>query len=305
VTRGGGNAGAGTASSVRAYYERNTRLFLSLGIGWRTLSMRRAVWGDGVETLAQAVDYVNRLVAAEAASCAAARGAEGASPVAALSAGVLRILDIGCGVGGSLFSLADALGPSMRGTGVTISPTQAAIAGRQARLRGLSSRCDFLAADFADVTGLPPFHLAFAIESFVHFPSPPGFFAPAAAALAPGGRLVVIDDFISRESRFRAERRLVGAFRHGWILPSLCPVARAARSARDNGLRLIDDRDLSGSLASGPLGARLGRWMAFLTRAVPVPGQYWRSTVGSLALASCQAEGLVGYHCLVFEKERS
>jgi hypothetical protein len=42
-----------------------------------------------------------------------------------------------------------------------------------------------------------------------------------------------------------------------------------------------------------------------LARAVPVPGQYWQSTVGSLALASCQRAGLVGYHFLLFEKAPS
>jgi cyclopropane fatty-acyl-phospholipid synthase-like methyltransferase len=294
VNRGDRNESADTASSVRAYYEGNTRLFLALGIGWRTLSMRRAVWADGVESLSQAVDYVNRLVASEAESRAAA-----------MNAGVLRILDIGCGVGGSLFFLAGAIDAPMEAIGITISPTQAGIARRQARIRGLSTRCVFLAADFIGVTGLPPFHLACAIESFVHFPSPSAFFTAAAASLAPGGRLLVIDDFISRESGTRRERRLVEAFRHGWLLPSLCPLARAARSAAACGLRLVEDRDLSGSLSPHPLGARMSGWTARVARALPVPGQYWRSTVGSLALSSCQQAGLVGYHCLVFEKAQA
>jgi hypothetical protein len=35
---------------------------------------------------------------------------------------------------------------------------------------------------------------------------------------------------------------------------------------------------------------------------MPVPGHYWRSTVGSLALASRQRTRLVEYRFLVFEK---
>jgi hypothetical protein len=37
-------------------------------------------------------------------------------------------------------------------------------------------------------------------------------------------------------------------------------------------------------------------------RAIPVPWSYWRSTAGSLALATCQKARLVEYHYLVFEK---
>ena len=291
MTRGRGRDGPDTATSVRAYYEGNTRLFLALGIGRRTLSMRRAVWADGVQTLAQAVDHVNGLIAAEA------RGRAGST-----AGGVLRVLDIGCGVGGSLFFLAGAIGAPMQGIGVTISPTQAEIARRQARMRGLSSSCGFMTADFSGMTGLTPFHLAFAIESYVHFRAPDSFFSSAAASLVPGGRLVIVDDFISREGGSRNERRMVEAFRHGWLLPSLCPVGRAVRAAAARGLRLIEDRDLSGSLAPSPVVARMGGWMAHTMRAIPVPGQYWRSTAGSLARASCQRAGLVEYRYIVFEK---
>jgi cyclopropane fatty-acyl-phospholipid synthase-like methyltransferase len=283
------------ASSVRAYYERNTRLFLALGIGRRTLAMRRAVWAHGVESLPQAVDYVNGLVAAEAARM---------GRVAATAEEPLRMLDIGCGVGGSLFFLAGAVGVPMRGVGITISPRQAVSARRQAQARGLSSTCTFIAADFSRVTGLPPSHLAFAIESFVHFTAPSAFFASAAASLAPGGRLVVIDDFISRESRTGGERRLLETFREGWVVPSLCPVPRATGSAAACGLRLVEDRDLSPFLSTPP-ASRLGGGAARVMRAGPVTGQYWRSTMGSLALAWCQQAGLVGYHYLVYEKERA
>lgn len=283
------------ASAVRAYYESNTRLFLSLGIGGRTLAIRRAVWADGVETLQQAVDHVNGLIAAEARLSAAA--------ITALTDGELRILDIGCGVGGSLLFLAGALDSPLQGVGVTISPRQAEIARRQARARGHSARCSFLAADFTHVTGLPLFHLAFAIESFVHFTTPAAFFAAAAKSLAPGGRLIVIDDFLTEMRRSRRERRLVEAFRQGWILPSLCPVGRAVQAAAEYGIRLVEDRNLSACLHQTRLSIRLGWWAVRVMRAIPVPWLYWRSSVGSLALSMSQRAGLIEYHFLVFEKQ--
>jgi cyclopropane fatty-acyl-phospholipid synthase-like methyltransferase len=291
---------AGHASAVRAYYESNTRLFLALGIGRRTLAIRRAVWADGVDDLAAAVNYVNGLVAAEARRAATKDGA-------------LRILDIGCGVGGSLLFLAGAVNTPLQGIGVTISPRQAVIARRQARIRGLSSRCSFIAADFARLTGLPRFPLSFAIESFVHFTAPAEFFAAAARSLAPGGRLMVIDDFLAGDRHSSRERGLVSAFRQGWLLPSLCTVERAVQCGAECGLRLVEDRDLSSFLSRKPASSRMGKpassrmgwWAVRVMRALPVPWPYWRSTMGSLALEACRRARLVEYHVLVFEKQRA
>jgi tocopherol O-methyltransferase len=281
-----------TAASVRAYYERNTRLFLALGVGRKTLAMRRAVWADGVESLPEAVEYVNGLIAAEARSRAAA-----------MKEGMLHVLDIGCGVGGSLLFLADAVGVPLKGIGVTISPRQAHFARRQAGIRGHSSKCSFVAADFSSLTGLPLFHLAFAIESSVHFAAPAAFFFSAAQSLAPGGRLIVIDDFVGRDGLRNDERQLLEAFRREWLLPSLCSVRQAVQSAQACGLRIVEDRNLSEYLSPFPMNVRLGGWLVRVMRALPVPWPYWRSSVGSLALACCQRAGLVEYHYVVFEKE--
>jgi cyclopropane fatty-acyl-phospholipid synthase-like methyltransferase len=295
-----------TAASVRAYYERNTRLFLALGVGRQTLAMRRAVWADGVESLPEAVDYVNGLIAAEARSRAAA-----------VKGGALHVLDIGCGVGGSLLFLADSLDGPLSGIGVTISPRQADFARRQAAIRGLSSTCTFLAADFSAVGSLPPVHLAFAIESAVHFAAPAAFYSSAARALAPGGRLIVVDDFIVREGerpagglragrgarhRLRRRERLLDAFRRGWLLPSLCTFEQAVQAAQVCGLRMVEERSLGQFLATLPLNVRLGGFMVRVMDALPVPWPYWRSSVGSLALACCQRAGLVDYRYAVFEK---
>jgi cyclopropane fatty-acyl-phospholipid synthase-like methyltransferase len=290
----GDRSGTNTAAAVRAYYDSNTTLFLWMGIGRRTLAIRRAVWARGVRNLEEAVNYVNGLIASEAQVVAAAPKKD-----------ILRILDIGCGVGGSLLFLASVLKTGFRGVGITISPRQSRIASRQAAIRGLSDQCSFLAGDFTLVSGLRPFHLSFAIESFVHFASPAAFFAPAAGCLEPGGRLIVADDFLSRNMFSRPEARMVEAFRHGWILPSLGTVEHAVHVAGAFGLQLVEDRELSAFLSQLPVGARMGRWAVRIMRAIPGSWPYWQSSVGSLAQAACRRAGLVEYHFLVFEKKRT
>jgi cyclopropane fatty-acyl-phospholipid synthase-like methyltransferase len=289
----GKGRGPDTAAAVRAYYDRNTGLFLRMGIGRKTLAIRRAVWADGVTTLEEAANYVNGLIAAEAAGISAA--------------GKLRILDIGCGVGGSLFFLVDAIRQPLQCVGVTISPVQAETARRHAEARGLGAKCRFIAGDFSQAAAPGVFDLAFAIESFVHFPSPSAFFAVAAESLGAGGRLVLADDFLSgnavtEKTLSPAQARMVEAFRYGWILSSLCTVDRVVQSAAERGLRLAGNRNLSPFITPLPLGAGATRLAVTMMRALPVPGQYWRSSVGSMAQAACRQAGLVEYRVLVFEK---
>jgi hypothetical protein len=98
------------AGAVRTYYERNTRLFLALGFGGKARAIHRAVWAEGVRGAEEAFNTTNRLVLHEAERLAAV------TP--------LKVLDLGCGVGGSLFYLARHLASPLRATGVTICPLQ-------------------------------------------------------------------------------------------------------------------------------------------------------------------------------------
>ncbi len=191
-----------------------------MGIGRRTLAIRRAVWARGVRTLEEAVNYVNGLIASEAQVVAAAQKKD-----------FLRILDIGCGVGGSLLFLASVLKTGFRGVGITISPRQSRIASRQAAIRGLSATCSFLAGDFTLVSGLRPFDLSFAIESFVHFTSPAAFFAPAAGLSRAGGTVARCRRFPVKEKVFPPGRKN-GRGVPSWVDPVLPRHGRACRACR-------------------------------------------------------------------------
>jgi cyclopropane fatty-acyl-phospholipid synthase-like methyltransferase len=288
-----GRHGADSVGRVRSYYEKNTRLFLALGVGRKTLTMHRAVWAEGASSLSEAVDHVNGLIASQTLRMARKLGS-----------GKLRVLDIGCGVGGSLLYLAAAMGARVEGAGITLSALQAGIAAAHARRRYFSTRCTFLTGDFTDLVPQRPFHLAFGIEAFVHFRNPEGFFDAAARSLDPGGLLIVVDDFLASEDPSPRDREMVRTFQAGWILPALCSVNRALHAATDGGFRLVEHRDLSAHLARPPIHPVLGRLLVRLMQALPVPWSYWQSTMGSLALSICQREGSIGYHFLVFEKSK-
>jgi SAM-dependent methyltransferase len=167
---------------VREYYDRNTPRFLRWGADGGTLHLHAALWPPGVASLSAAMHHSTERVAREI----------DLSPVP-----VERVLDLGCGVGGSLFYLGRRLPRLCRLTGVSLSPVQIACA--SARVPAAEKgRFHFMSGSFLS---LPKERFAadfcFAIEAFAHGPDPGRFFAVQAALLPPGGRLVIIDDCLA------------------------------------------------------------------------------------------------------------
>ena len=113
--------------------------------------------------------------------------------LAELPAGA-HVLDAGCGLGGTVAALLDEAAPA-RAVGLNIDPRLVAIA---ERLVVASPGCtpEWVVGD---ACALPfpagSFDAIFAVECAPHFGSRAAFFAEAARALRPGGR-VVLSDFV-------------------------------------------------------------------------------------------------------------
>lgn len=99
-----------------------------------------------------------------------------------------RLLDIGCGMGGSSIHLAKARG--CHATGVTISPVQRRWARFGAWRHGAGRQTDFRCADAEAIEFSPAsFDVLWSIECTEHLFQKPQFFKRAATWLEPGGRL--------------------------------------------------------------------------------------------------------------------
>lgn len=272
--------------AVRRYYDRNTRLFRALGLGVRARAIRRAVWDASVTSLDDALEQVNALIVREVPVDAGATRHD------------LRILDLGCGVGGSLAYLAHAL-PCATLAGLTISACQARLARRAVPW----SRAIVVEGDFHALPFAARFTVALAVEAFAHSPEPQRCYAEAAHILVPGGRLIVCDDFIAREPADADERRWLEAFRAGWRVAGLQTTGQAIAIAGQAGLALRTDHDLTACLRfhtlPSPLNAMTRQVTAVAGRAHP----FLHSLHGSLALQECLARGLVHYRLLVFERQ--
>jgi cyclopropane fatty-acyl-phospholipid synthase-like methyltransferase len=274
--------------AVQQYYEQNTRLFRALGLGHRAHAIHRAVWDEAVTTFDAALQRVNALTLAEIQSFL---GERRISPVC--------LLDLGCGLGGTLAYCARAL-PEARLAGVTLSALQARIA-RQILSR---ARAVVVTGDFHTLPFAAQFHAALAIEAFAHSHNLHRAFEQACAALLPGGCLIVCDDVVVRAPANAVEERWLAAFRAGWRVPGVLPLDETIAAARRAGFALRTTRDLTGAL-------RLHRLPSFLAGAARdlghLAGQmhpFAQSLSGSLALQECLARGVVAYYLVVFEKRK-
>ncbi|MBD3883064.1 methyltransferase domain-containing protein [Phormidium tenue FACHB-886] len=102
-----------------------------------------------------------------------------------------RILDVGCGIGGSSLYLAEKFNAAV--TGITLSPVQADRAIARAEAAGLSDRATFQVADalqmpFADRS----FDLVWSLESGEHMPDKQKFLQECYRVLKPGGTFIFV-----------------------------------------------------------------------------------------------------------------
>jgi cyclopropane fatty-acyl-phospholipid synthase-like methyltransferase len=275
-----------TPAEIRRYYDHNTGAFVALGEGGSAI--HRAVWGRGVRNSGEAFRYVEEQIAGRIERLPHKIEAP-------------HVVDLGCGVGASLCYLARRV-PSMRGTGITLSPVQARLAAEAIELAGLSNRVVALEGDFCELpAGLQPADVAYAIESFVHAPDPARFFEECRQLIRPGGLLLICDDF-KRPGSDRAALSAIERFKRGWHINTLIERTQLQAIAETAGFTHEATTDFSRYLELGrPRDRAINVFIALVGW---VPGHWSRveHLQGGSALQACLARGWIGYDLAVFRR---
>jgi tocopherol O-methyltransferase len=148
-----------------------------------------------------------------------------------------RILDVGCGMGGSSLHLARHHECDV--TGVTLSRLQRWWAARRARWNGLHDRARFLQGDAEEIV-LPAgsFDVVWCIECSEHLFDKPRFFERAAAWLRPGGRLALCAWLAGDGVQDGARVRDVEDVCEGFLCPSLATSGEYRGWMEQSGLSL-------------------------------------------------------------------
>lgn len=271
---------------IRRYYDHNTTAFVAFGQGGRVGAIHRAVWGPGTVDREQAFHYVEDRIAEF-------------MPRLPRALDVPHVVDLGCGVGGSLCYLAGRL--PIRGTGITLSPVQARLAEQRVREAGVSDRVVCIEGDYCDPAGVGPADLAYAIESFVHGPDPARFFAACSRLVRPGGVLVICDDF-RRPANGSAAARAIERFCRGWHINSLLEPDELRSLARAAGFEHESTFDLSPYLEIRRARDRAIAALIPLLGWLPSDNPRFSNLLGGSALQTCLERGWVGYDLVQFRR---
>lgn len=155
-----------------------------------------------------------------------------------------KVLDIGCGLGGSAFWLAAQY--NCRVTGLTISPVQARMATKKAKAKGLADQLQFLVADANQWQPVPEsVDMIWIMESSEHFQDKKGFFQRCASALRPGGGLAVCA-WLRRDGPMREdEQNLVATIAKAMLSASLDSLSDYQRWMRESGLVVATAEDIT------------------------------------------------------------
>jgi tocopherol O-methyltransferase len=155
-----------------------------------------------------------------------------------------RVLDAGCGLGGSSFWLARHRGVAT--TGIALGLDQVMWARREAMRRGLFKRCRFLVADFQCLPfGDECFDVVWAQESLCHALAKLTFFKEAYRVLPRGGRIVVADFFLRSQILKASDRIVVKEWLDGWKIPFLWTAAQHSNAARSAGFSNVSISDVT------------------------------------------------------------
>ena len=131
-----------------------------------------------------------------------------------------RVVDIGCGMGGSSIHLAKHL--DCRVTGVTISSFQRRWAAWSSRLAGTSGSTSFVCDDAENVEfPVESFDVAWSIECTEHLFDKAAFFKKMATWLRPGGKVAICAWLAGDDPLSQTQEKLVYDVCEGFFCPSL------------------------------------------------------------------------------------
>ena len=213
------------ARRIASYYEQCESDYRRLWDLDHSLAMHVGHWDATTRTLRDALARQNQLLA----DLARIAGGE-------------RVLDAGCGVGGSSIFLAKTRG--CRVVGVTLSRQQAATARAHAQRHGVAQRTEFLVMDYAR-TAFPDasFDVFWALESSCYAADVMALAREAHRVTTPAGRVVIADGFAVDHRRMPEDDAIMRRWMKGWALDSLATLDDFRRALAAAGFRDVAFED--------------------------------------------------------------
>lgn len=210
------------------YYDQNYRASRWMWTNGQALALHFGYWDETTRTDFEAQLNTNRQLALRA----------GLKPGQ-------KVLDAGCGIGGSAIWLAETYGVEV--LGVTLSADQVRRATENAARRGVSHLAKFSQQDYTRVdVEAASFDVVWALESVSCALDKREFFAEAFRVLKPGS-MVALSDGFRRQRPFATpeDEALMEQFLKGWALPDLATPDELITPAQEAGFEQVRFQDES------------------------------------------------------------
>ncbi|HVF58469.1 MAG TPA: methyltransferase [Thermoanaerobaculia bacterium] len=211
-----------------------------------------------------------------------------------------RVLDAGCGFGGTVFRWQERIGGTY--DGLTVSRVQWRVARREAVRRGLAAACRFHLRSY-DAPIEDDYDAVVAIEAVIHSPDFERTLANLVSALRPGGKLVLVEDVPRDEAVDDPDFAIV---RECWALGRVPTASTYARALAGDGLRTLHDEDLSALVPTRPpaeLAAAEARYRrAHALLPFPAARRVLAAYLGGVAFERLYHRGMVSYRLIVAER---
>ncbi len=237
--------------SVASYYDESVDLYRRF---WSRHALHYGLWSPGTHGLAEALRNADRHVASNLGVDSSA-----------------RVLDAGCGVGGTSIYLARTYRATV--TGLTLSKRQRKRACLDALDLPESIRPSFLLLDYAETEmEAARFDSVFGIESYCHAVDKRAAMAEAFRLLRPGGTLLVLDGFRNGHDMSNAAHRHYRRFLDGWSVDELSEIDEFQSLLDGVGFENVRARDLTERIM--PTARILKRLARALYLPVGVPARF-------------------------------
>ena len=212
-----------------------------------------------------------------------------------------RVLDAGCGFGGSIFRW-HHLKPGIY-HGMTLSNYQKKIAVKNAHRLGVEASCMFYIQNYLEPINIK-YHGIMAVESLIHSLDLDATLANFKQALLLKGKLVIVDD-MSRDERVRQEKEYQ-LLKDYWYLKDLPSEMDYVELLGKNNLKITSNLDLTPQIrfnSDQSLNKRI-RKTKFLFRLMPIKSLriFLKTHLGGFALQKLYNKGLMKYQLIVAER---
>jgi tocopherol O-methyltransferase len=152
-----------------------------------------------------------------------------------------KILDVGCGVGGSSIWMAEKLGAAT--VGITISAVQLEIAKKLAKEKSVNSK--FLLMNAEEMQFGETFDVVWLVAAATHFLGQEKFIKLATKSLDTGGKFIIFDWMLDEHVTDPSVDRYVKPVAEKMLLSSLYPMSTYIKWFIENGYRIIYLEDVT------------------------------------------------------------